>query len=445
MVVVIDFIRDLPYLKLLDDVRTGAVGAVIGLVLQAIVSGHSTVPTSTTNTLSPSFTPGGAATAANTSVPSSVPATETRPVVATPFRAPAPDDRGCTFVLGLARAVRDFGPDLVGHCVGNERTNPNNGNSEQLTDKGMLVWRVSDGISAFTNGASTWYDYASGVVNRPATDSTTCVAPTSVPVVSPVQQALPPTQTQPISSTAPPSSADVPGSPSSVGAVASPPVASGPWNALVSWTAPATDGGAPITSYRVVWSDAPADKTKSPVTVVASQHQVNIAGLAEANGYQFCVSAINSSGPGQCTGSAMTNQMTGAPVTSIASTPTPPPTKVATAVALPTAAPSLSQPSVVMSNWGWYAGTPGCTGSPSSRISNRTFVLSGFIPNGQWTAQTSGDYYDCTGRFVAQSRQNFFTGPRPLDANGGDSFTETDSLFGTFHSCFLTILDVRHA
>src|SRR3712207_3805281 len=72
----------------------------------------------------------------------------------------------CTFTLGF-KALRDQIPDIVGDCLEDERFNPENGNAEQRTTGGLLVWRKADNWTAFTNGQTTWIMGPQGLVSRP--------------------------------------------------------------------------------------------------------------------------------------------------------------------------------------------------------------------------------------------------------------------------------------
>jgi hypothetical protein len=81
----------------------------------------------------------------------------------------------------------------------------------------------------------------------------------------------------------------VPGRPA-LGAIA--PVDGG---VRVHWTAPATDGGAPVTSY-VVWH-AQADVAK-PVTVPAGARSVTLTGLTNGQPALVAVQAVNAAGKG---------------------------------------------------------------------------------------------------------------------------------------------------
>ena len=71
----------------------------------------------------------------------------------------------CSFTLGF-KALRDQIPDAVGTCLENERFNPANGNSEQRTSGGLLVWRKADNWTAFTDGYQTWVNGPLGLQQR---------------------------------------------------------------------------------------------------------------------------------------------------------------------------------------------------------------------------------------------------------------------------------------
>jgi Domain of unknown function (DUF4352) len=80
----------------------------------------------------------------------------------TPARAQAT----CTFTLGF-RALRDQIPAVVGACLENEHFNVANGNAEQRTSGGLLVWRKADNWTAFTDGGTTWLNGPFGLQSRP--------------------------------------------------------------------------------------------------------------------------------------------------------------------------------------------------------------------------------------------------------------------------------------
>jgi hypothetical protein len=73
---------------------------------------------------------------------------------------------GCGFVLGFARLRDLVGPQIVGACLEDERFNPANGNAEQRTTGGLLVWRKADNWTAFTDGHRTWVNGPSGLQQR---------------------------------------------------------------------------------------------------------------------------------------------------------------------------------------------------------------------------------------------------------------------------------------
>jgi hypothetical protein len=73
----------------------------------------------------------------------------------------------CTFQLGFATLRSMVGAATVGDCTQNERFNPANGNAEQPTTRGLLVWRKADNWTAFTNGYETWINAGPrGLVKR---------------------------------------------------------------------------------------------------------------------------------------------------------------------------------------------------------------------------------------------------------------------------------------
>jgi hypothetical protein len=72
----------------------------------------------------------------------------------------------CRFVLGFATLRTLVGPEIVGDCLEDERFNPTNGNAEQPTTGGLLVWRQADNWTAFTDGHWTWINGPFGVQRR---------------------------------------------------------------------------------------------------------------------------------------------------------------------------------------------------------------------------------------------------------------------------------------
>jgi hypothetical protein len=73
----------------------------------------------------------------------------------------------CRFVLGFA-ALRDLiGVQKVGQCLEDEHFNLENGNAEQRTSGGLLVWRKIDNFTAFTDGGTTWVNGPAGLQSRP--------------------------------------------------------------------------------------------------------------------------------------------------------------------------------------------------------------------------------------------------------------------------------------
>jgi uncharacterized protein YjbI with pentapeptide repeats len=76
-------------------------------------------------------------------------------------------DPTCTFQLGFANFARALPVEaVIGTCLENEHFNLLNGNSEQRTTRGLLYWRKSDNVTAFTDGYMTWLNGPYGVQSR---------------------------------------------------------------------------------------------------------------------------------------------------------------------------------------------------------------------------------------------------------------------------------------
>src|SRR5581483_343326 len=80
--------------------------------------------------------------------------------------ADAQSQTSCSFKLGFA-TLRDLvGADKVGACLEDEHFNLDNGNSEQHTTGGLMVWRKADNFTAFTDGGTTWVNGPNGLQSR---------------------------------------------------------------------------------------------------------------------------------------------------------------------------------------------------------------------------------------------------------------------------------------
>ena len=88
----------------------------------------------------------------------------------------------CEFILGFAalKAAIDqvAGPEKVGACLENEHVVAN-GNVEQHTTGGLLVWRQADNWTAFTDGYRTWINGPYGLQVRLNTERFFWEPPTS--------------------------------------------------------------------------------------------------------------------------------------------------------------------------------------------------------------------------------------------------------------------------
>lgn len=91
------------------------------------------------------------------------------PASAIPAAAPdpatdsAPGAR-CHYMLGF-QALHQLDPADVGGCLDNQAFAAN-GDAQQHTTKGLLVWRKADNWTAFTNGYQTWVNGPRGLAKR---------------------------------------------------------------------------------------------------------------------------------------------------------------------------------------------------------------------------------------------------------------------------------------
>ncbi|HLG68885.1 MAG TPA: hypothetical protein VK009_00520 [Chloroflexota bacterium] len=76
----------------------------------------------------------------------------------------APASSGCQFVLGF-KTLHDLDASDVGDCVDNQAT-VSNGDAQQHTTNGLMVWRKADNWTAFTNGYMTWINGPDGLQSR---------------------------------------------------------------------------------------------------------------------------------------------------------------------------------------------------------------------------------------------------------------------------------------
>jgi hypothetical protein len=82
----------------------------------------------------------------------------------TPPASPAPAPAPCQYVLGF-KTLHDMTSSDVGDCVDSQGS-ASNGDAQQHTSKGLLVWRKADNWTAFTNGYMTWLNGPTGLVKR---------------------------------------------------------------------------------------------------------------------------------------------------------------------------------------------------------------------------------------------------------------------------------------
>jgi hypothetical protein len=76
----------------------------------------------------------------------------------------------CTFKLGFATLRELVGEQKIGACLEDEYFNLDNGNAEQHTTGGLMVWRKADNFTAFTDGGTSWINGPNGLQSRPNTE-----------------------------------------------------------------------------------------------------------------------------------------------------------------------------------------------------------------------------------------------------------------------------------
>ena len=115
---------------------------------------------------------------------------------------------------------------------------------------------------------------------------------------------------------------DVPSAAAAVpGAPAAPILTPGAGTILAAWTAPLSDGGSPITGYRLAFTTNPAFTSYSYMALGPNVHQQVITGLTPGTTYYVRVAADNATGLGPLSASSATTPVTTAVVPSAPGTP----------------------------------------------------------------------------------------------------------------------------
>jgi hypothetical protein len=85
----------------------------------------------------------------------------------------------CQLVLGF-KSLHDLAAADVGDCTENQSSLPN-GDAQQHTTKGLMIWRKADNWTAFTDGYKTWINGPDGLAIRLNTDRFPWEAATPAP------------------------------------------------------------------------------------------------------------------------------------------------------------------------------------------------------------------------------------------------------------------------
>jgi hypothetical protein len=165
---------------------------------------------------------------------------------------------------GALQATVNWTPPTTGGAVASYKITPYIGSTAQ-TPTTVNAPATSKTITGLTGGAT--YTFTVTPINEKGN------GPESAP-------------SNPVTPTIP----NPPGAPTGLSATA------GALQATVSWNAPASDGGSPITEYRI--TPYIGSSAQTPTTVAAPATSKAVTGLTPGTTYTFKVVAINAAGPG---------------------------------------------------------------------------------------------------------------------------------------------------
>src|SRR5438067_8025296 len=102
------------------------------------------------------------------------------PLASTTFAAAVPT---CQFVLGF-QTLHSLSASVTGDCTANQAFAAN-GDAQQPTTNGLMVWRKADNFTAFTDGFHTWVNGPKGVQARLNTERFPWEAQSNAPAAAP--------------------------------------------------------------------------------------------------------------------------------------------------------------------------------------------------------------------------------------------------------------------
>ncbi len=153
------------------QVPSGAVTPTPSMVASPVAPAAPSPPIATSPALAASPVVPASPAASPSPSPAAVasPMASPAPAVASPLpvAAASPSPVACDITLGFATMRDLIGEATVGRCMENERQIPSNGNAEQRTSNGLLVYRALDQRVLFVGATQTWINRDGAAVTRP--------------------------------------------------------------------------------------------------------------------------------------------------------------------------------------------------------------------------------------------------------------------------------------
>ena len=156
---------------------------------------------------------------------------------------------------------------------------------------GSPVTATSYTVTGLTNGTSYYFKVAAA--NAAGLSALSGEASATLPVI--VQSSPPPSSAPPSGSAPPPNSAPPPSTAPAFTAPTGLTATAGDTQVHLSWTAPTSDGGSPVASYKIYVAGVPGVQ-ELPAAGTAKTTDVTVTSLRNRAVYYFMVTAVNTAG-----------------------------------------------------------------------------------------------------------------------------------------------------